>query len=356
MSRPRTSPPGGSEPRSSAGNGAGSTGIESAIQRVFAPHLSTPRGARFATAWRRTLRLLRPLGAVSQGNAVRVLVDGDEVFEAAWAAIAGASRSVVLTTYILEPDRVGERTLQELERAAARGCRVLVVLDAFGSHRLSAARLEALRTAGATVLLYNPIARWPFARWQTPLSRLVRNHRKILVVDGRVAFCGGMNVAEEYAGTRHGNGLFRDTQLCLEGPCARDLVAVVEGVASEIARSRVARAEAPAGEMTAGALVLILESHVRSQRRAIQKAMRTTLARALERCYLTSPYFVPPQRLTRSLVHAARRGVDVRVLTAGRSDVPLVRLASQHRRRRGHDLCSQVASRTSCEPSRSRRN
>src|SRR6185503_7826450 len=71
-------------------------------------------------------------------------------------------------------------------------------------------------------------------------------------------------------------------------------------------------------------------SNVRRHRRAIQKALRLTLARTLERCYLSSPYFVPPVRLKRALVHAARRGVDVRVLTAGRSDVPIVRLASQH--------------------------
>jgi cardiolipin synthase len=295
---------------------------------VFAPQVAGAAGAagaRLAAAWRKTLRLLRPLGAVSMGNSVRVLTDGDEVFEAMWAAIERATRSVLLTTYILEPDRVGQRTLHELERAARRGCRVLVVLDAFGSHRLETARLDALRAAGATVLSFNPLV-----RWRSPLSRLVRNHRKILVVDRRTAFCGGMNVAEEYAGTRLGTGLFRDTQLLLEGPCARDLAKLVEGVASEIEPGGATREERGAEEASGGSLVLILESHVRRERRAIQKALRTTLARALERCYLTSPYFVPPPRLVRALVHAARRGVDVRVLTAGRSDVPLVRLASQH--------------------------
>src|SRR5262245_41031196 len=158
--RARTSLPPEGDSRSS---------IEAAIRKVFAPHLADPRGARLAGAWRKTLRLLRPLGAVSQGNTVRVLTDGDEVFESMWAAIARAERSVVLTTYILEPDRVGERTLLELENAAGRGCRVLLVLDAFGSHRVSGERLARLRARGATVVSFNPIV-----RWRAPFSRLVR--------------------------------------------------------------------------------------------------------------------------------------------------------------------------------------
>ena len=86
----------------------------------------------------------------------------------------------------------------------------------------------------------------------------------------------------------------------------------------------------PAPSADAGSLVQVLESNLRRKRRAIQRALRLTLARAAERAYLTSPYFVPPRRLMRALAKAAQRGVDVRVLTAGKSDVPLVLLASQH--------------------------
>jgi len=198
---------------------------------------------------------------------------------------------------------------------------VLLVIDAFGSHRVSNESLARLRARGATVVSFNPIV-----RWRSPFSRLVRNHRKILVVDERHAFCGGMNVAEEYAGTRHGTGLFRDTQLEMEGPCARDLAFLTERDMLDLPR----RVPEITLDESAGSLVQILDTNERRQRRAIQKALRVTLARALERCYLSSPYFVPPRRLMRGLALAAKRGVDVRVLTAGRSDVPLVRLASQH--------------------------
>jgi len=136
-----------------------------------------------------------------------------------------------------------------------------------------------------------------------------------------------MTVAEEYAGPRHGTGLFRDTQLALEGPCARDLAHLTE---RDMLESPPRQAPGASGGGEAGSLVQILDANERRHRRAIQKALRVTLARTLERCYLTSPYFVPPRRMMRGLTHAARRGVDVRVLTAGRSDVPLVRLASQH--------------------------
>src|SRR6185503_9752310 len=120
MSLGRTSPP--AERSTLPPRGGSRSSIEGAIRSVFAPHLAA-RGRRFVGAWRKTLRLLRPLGSVSQGNAVRVLTDGDEVFESMWSAIASAERSVCLTTYILEPDRVGGRTLLELEHAAERGCR-----------------------------------------------------------------------------------------------------------------------------------------------------------------------------------------------------------------------------------------
>ncbi len=307
------------------------------MRRVFAPHLDkrlSREGAAAAvklwSAWRRTLRVLRPLGGVSLDNGVEVLVDGDDVFERMWAAIDGARQRVMMTTYTLEPDAVGKHTLERLTAAAERGCEVTFVYDSFGSLRLRDGDLAALRRAGATVVAFNPVVRFGI-----PLLRLVRNHQKILVVDERLAFCGGMNVSEDYAGERHGNGRFRDTQLALTGPSAIDLGRLVADAtgADELARDvstetrESTHADDASGE---GCLVQILESNVRRERRAIQRALRTTVVRSVERCYLTSPYFVPPARLIRALRGAAQRGVDVRVLTAGLSDVPIVRLASRH--------------------------
>src|SRR5262245_33803498 len=106
MSSARTSPPQAArQPRASKGGAPGRRGVRESIQGVVDPYLATPGGRRLAGAWRKTLRLLWPLGAVSHGNDVRVIVDGDETFESMWADIARATRSVHLTTYIFEADR-----------------------------------------------------------------------------------------------------------------------------------------------------------------------------------------------------------------------------------------------------------
>lgn len=308
------------------GRGVGADAIEAAVRRFFAPSGAPPaRGARrrMAERWKRTLRRLRPLGEVSSGNRVEVLDDGDRAFERMWEAIAAARARIAMDTYILCDDRVGRRTLDELVAAARRGVQVLLVYDAIGSAELDGAFCDPLREAGGRVLVFNPF--WgPRRRW----PRLVRDHRKILAVDGAVAFCGGMNVGEEYAGPRLGTNVFRDTHLRLEGPGARALEALVLDVAATLGTRL---APSPPGPQAAdGVLLQVLESNVRRQRQAIQKALRLTVDRSQERCWLTSPYFVPPGRLLRALERAARRGVDVRVLTAGRSDVPAVRVASRH--------------------------
>lgn len=323
MSRPRTSPDAAGAPSHSPGNESASGDVEAAVLRVFAPHLAAPGRQRLWGVWRATLRLLRPLGAVSTGNVIEVIADGDRLFESMWEAIGGARERVVLNTYILEPDDVGRRTLAELEGAARRGCDVTLVFDSFGSHRLGAALLAPLRGAGARVLAYNPML-----RRGSRLSRLVRNHWKILVVDDELGFCGGMNVAVEYAGARLGKSLFRDTHLRLEGPCVSDLAGLVDRLVQEMTGSA-AKPRSRAAPRAGGSLVQILESNVRRDQRAIQKALRLTVAHSVEHCYLTTPYFVPPRRLFWALRRAARRGVDVRVLTAGVSDVPIVRLASE---------------------------
>jgi cardiolipin synthase len=308
--------------RSAARTRPSSADFDAELQRAFEARPSS-RERRFWQRWSRTLRLLRPIGSFSAGNAVEIFTDGDALFDSLWSAIAGAEESVLLNTYILDPDGVGERTRDLLAQAAVRGCRVLLVYDAFGSSRLTESFLRPLHEAGAEVVAYNPLL-----RMRSPISRLVRDHRKITVVDGRVAYCGGMNVAEDYAGKRYGSSVFRDSHLRLVGPCVRDLAELLIDV---VARQGVVVPTPPEPDgVPGGAVVQVLESNVPGHRREIQKALALTLRRAVKRCYATSPYFVPPSRLMRDLRNAARRGVDVRVLTAGRSDVPLAALASRH--------------------------
>ncbi|MFT5291821.1 MAG: cardiolipin synthase [Planctomycetota bacterium] len=343
MQTDRTTP-GGSEPtdeaRVAGAGGAPSVGeilrrgvrrvlppsgtIEEAVKRVFAPHLGEDGEAPLWRQWQGTVRMLRPLGKVSRGNSVCLMSDGDDVFEAMWSAIEGAQRRVFFTTYILVDDRVGRRFRDLLAAAAERGVEVSLVLDSYGSGDLTEAFLEPLKEAGSDVVWFNPML-----RFRTRFSRLVRNHRKILVVDEAIAFCGGMNASEDYAGERHGNGVFRDAHLALRGPCARDLGDLHRATILQMRSKPPARFKRPENQAE-DLLVEVLQSNIRRDQRAIQKALHLTVVRAVERCYLTSPYFVPPAKLLRDLADAAKRGVDVRILTAGVSDVPAVTLASHH--------------------------
>ena len=298
--------------------------IEERLRVILFSRNRDSKRRRLLEKWLRTLHLLHPLGTFTHGNRITPLLDGDDAFEAMWEAISLAERRVLCSTYTLQDDAVGRRLARGLAAAAARGCEVVLQVDGFGSSALPASFLGDLEQAGVRVFVFNP----PLRLWAR-MSRLVRNHRKILVVDDDVGFCGGMNISVDYAGLRHGSGRFRDVHVRVEGPSVEELVRLVRAAVRECG-GRIDRGRTPSEVSEPGSLVQILESNRRHEKRAIQKAMRLTLKRAVERCQLTSPYFVPPRRLMRDLERAVERGIEVQVVTAGRSDVPLVRRASRH--------------------------
>lgn len=297
---------------------------EERLRALFMPEERAPvrLRERVAGVWRITFNRLARLGGVSDGNDITLFTDGDEAFTAFLAAIDEAKERVWLETYIFEPDRLGRLVLDALARAAARGCEVSLLFDAFGSPRLRHADTRALEEAGGSVRAFNPL----LGRRRLPLW--MRDHRKILVADD-VGFSGGMNISEDYAGPVLGNGRFRDTMARLTGPAVHDLARVFANswrVATGERRSTL-RVPPP---REGGTVLQVLSSSARVERRNIQRAIRQSLTRSLLRCWATTPYFVPPRGLVRGLIGAARRGVDVRILTAGLSDVPLVRYASHH--------------------------
>lgn len=283
--------------------------------------------ARVVSAWRRTMSRVFPLGGVSHGNQVQLYTDGDAAFEAMLASIDAATSRVWLETYIYEADRVGEAFRSRLIDAAKRGLEVVVVYDHFGSARLPADYFDEAVAHGAEVVAFNPL----FLRRLFISSPLNRDHRKILVVDDAVGFAGGMNISEDYAGTRLGNGRFRDSHARVQGPAVRDLAKVFAHSYGRASGKRLRLGpRAPHVEEVSPVLVQVLGSDVRRERKQIGRALRHTVRRSIARCYLTSAYFIPPARLMRAMRLAARRGVDVRVLTAGLSDVPLARWAGWH--------------------------
>ena len=276
--------------------------------------------ARVRRAWRLTVDRLLPLGGSSEGNQVTPFCDGDSAYDAMLAAIHAGTHRVWLETYIVEPDRAGRAFIAALLAAKERGCDVIVLYDVVGSPHFDGKELTA---KGIRVVPFNP-PRLLLSR----LPVLLRDHRKILVVDD-VAFCGGMNISEDYAGPKHGNGLFRDTHALVEGPAVAALATIFAQSFLTATGERLAT-EWPTVPLAEGVFAQVLGSDVRRRKRHIQRALQLTVNRAVRKCFLTTPYFVPPPALLRSLCHAARRGVDVRVLTAGVSDVPIVAVAARH--------------------------
>lgn len=251
---------------------------------------------------------------------------GNEIFPAMLDAIAAAERSVCLETYIFSPGPLGERFRAALIRARERGVKVRVLVDAFGSYALPSTFWTPLQAAGGEARFFNPIS----------LPRLgIRDHRKLLVCDDRVAFIGGFNIAPEYEGDGVTRG-WRDLGLKLEGPLAAELALSFDDMFarapfqhklfSQLRKSSARRALGATPEQ------ILLGGPGRGAN-PIKSALRDDLARAGSVQIMTA-YFLPPWRLRRQLTRAARRGCHVRLLLAGKSDVAVSRLAAQSLYRR----------------------
>ena len=153
------------------------------------------------------------------GNTYDVLVNGDQVFPAMLQAIEGARERISFETYVYDEGHVAEQFTDALEKAARRGVTVNVILDALGAGSMDARHLERLRNAGCRIVNFNPTA------WQSLEELNYRTHRKILVVDGSVAFTGGVGIADHWTGHAQDPEHWRDTHVRIRGPIARTLEA-----------------------------------------------------------------------------------------------------------------------------------
>jgi cardiolipin synthase len=223
---------------------------------------------------------------------VRLLDGGAEAFPAMLRAIQEARRFVHLEWYIFERDSVGRRFIEELGAAARRGVRVEVVIDGFGSKDARSIADDLIRS-GARVRVHDGLR-------SLLLGRFLRNHRKLLLVDGEVAFAGGINLTAASAS-------WADLAVEVCGPvCAALECTLLRG-----------RSSAGDGQ------VKFLLSRPRGGRRLRRRYLQA-ISRARRSVRLAQAYFLPDHRLLRALTSAARRGVDVRVLLAGPLDVPLI--------------------------------
>ena len=265
------------------------------------------------------------------GNRVEVFVDGQKAFAAMLSAVGGAKSEVLLESYILKDDPTGQDFRRELTRAASRGVVVRVLADGFGSMQTRAQFWDDLRRHGVEARLYHPLG--------FPLRHLkFRDHRKILVADRGVAFTGGMNIGDEYGSSRlPRNEVYRDTHARVEGPAAREMAGVFEEGWSRAGGAPIGL-ERRSPTAAPGAQVLVLDSRPGRGSEQAAAVLAAIVGAARKTLWLTTAYFAPRTRALAILGSAASRGVDVRLLVPGRTDVRLVRHA-------GHGFFSGLLSR-----------
>ncbi len=271
--------------------------------------------------------LLRALGRfrphpVTFGNRATLFDRGRAAYAAMLEAIAGARDHVNLETYAFAPDAVGRRFAEALVDRAAAGAAVNLVVDAVGCWNTPAAFFEALEERGVHVLVFGPVAPWRVRHGRWLPNR--RNHRKILVVDGRVGFTGGMNIGDDYDDDGVTEGRWRDTHVRIEGPAVRFLQRAALGTLYRRAPDTTPEADYfPALEACGPHAVRVLPTTPVVGRPYVRISLRRAVAAARTSVHATQGYFMPDARVLWSLGRAAARGVDVGLVVPGVSDVPL---------------------------------
>jgi len=262
------------------------------------------------------------------GNRCNLFIDGERFFPAMLDAIAAAERYVLLEMYLTESGAVANRFIAALIAAAERGVAVCLLLDDFGARGLQRADRDWLQQSRINVVYFNRLHYGSLQR------NFLRDHRKLLVVDGRVAFIGGMGIADQFDPPLQPERRWRETVVAVEGPVINDWQVLFSETWRHVtdgglALPALAVAKAVGdqwGRVNYSRGILYPE---------ISRAVINRIRKASRRVWMTTAYFVPSMKLRRSLRRSARRGVDVRLLVAGNiTDHPAVRHAGQRFYRR----------------------
>jgi len=264
------------------------------------------------------------------GNRIDLLETGSEYFPALLQAIDEAIAEVHLESYIFEDDATGRRVVDALGRAAARGVAVRVIVDGFGARDFIANLGGGLTACGAEILVYRP----EVAALRLRRHRLRRMHRKLVVIDARIAFLGGINIIDDMDTPRQLPPRY-DYAVRIEGPLLADIHAAASHLWKLLRWARLrrrARDRSPLrpvvevrGDVGAA---FVIRDNVR-HRRDIEDAYLTAIGEARSEVLVANAYFLPGRRFRRALAEAAQRGVTVIVLLQGRVEYPLLHYATQ---------------------------
>lgn len=270
---------------------------------------------------------------LQKGGTARVLNNGDEFFPAILEAIRAAERSVNFMTYIWVPGRMSDQLFDVLEEKARAGVQVRVMIDGLGGLRARNRRIAGFREAGGRWAWFHP----PRFGMLTRLYK--RNHRRAIVVDGRIGFTGGMSVDDKWLGRAQDPDHWRDCMIEVRGAIATNLQSAFTQLWSHVTGETLVgpayfpldhdedRDRGP-GEPISWHLNII--SSPSNESHPLRRIFWLSVDAARSSIYITNPYFVPDDVMLNALVDRARAGVDVRVLVPNENiDIPIIRWASR---------------------------
>ena len=271
------------------------------------------------------------------GNRVETLLNGDRIFPSMLQAISGAKKTIDFETYIYWSGEIGKRFAEALAERARAGVKVNVLVDWLGSQKMDNDSIETMTRAGVDFRKYRPL------RWYN-LGRVNnRTHRKLLVVDGRIGFTGGVGIADNWTGSAQDPEHWRDNHYRIEGPAVSQMQAAFMDNWTKLSGSVLHGdpyfpLQKPAGQMYAQ----VFQSSSQGGSESMHLMYLLSIAAATKTIDLAMAYFVPDAVTSEALVSAMKRGVRVRLILPGKNhrrrvrDEVLRALAGGHYCRRGH--------------------
>lgn len=258
-------------------------------------------------------RLERLIGvAATEGNDLRILRNGDEIFPAMLEAIRSAQHTVDLMTFVYWRGEIASEFARALAERARQGLRVRVLLDGFGSRLIEQHLLDDMAEAGVHVVWF----RKPL--WVSPVKQNHRCHRKVLVVDESVAFTGGVGIAEEWCGDARHEGEWRDTHVQLRGPAVDGISAAFAQNWAECHRELFDDCDRFIEQEAVGqSVVQVVRGSASFGWQDMQTLLRVVLESAQTRVRLATAYFAPDDYFVELLCGTARRGVEVDIVLPG---------------------------------------
>jgi cardiolipin synthase A/B len=250
--------------------------------------------------------------ALLPGNRTRALVNGERIFPDMLEAIRGARHTITFEMYIYWSGAVGEQFTEALIERAQAGVKVHVLIDALGSQKIERGVVERMKAGGVRVEVYNPV------RWNTLARMNNRTHRKIMVVDGRIGYTGGVGIGDEWSGDAQDPDHWRDTHFRLEGPAVAQMQAGFMENWIEVTGEVLHGADYfPELRPVGGELAQFFVSSPGGGGESAQLLYLMSIAAAGRSIQLSAAYFVPDDNEVRQLVEARRRGVRVQIIVPG---------------------------------------